>query len=267
MKAPEGGALLVVSLLRNPMKISTPALALALVPSGFALLYLVPVSPAALVPVDTPIEIQAESANQVAALTSGIGRSVARASMGDVDALPEAGEMSVESSPEAALAPATGLLDLILPVEPLLKAGATDEEYEAWYRSCSTTTLVANRVRLRGLLLFGRAHAGRDLAQLNISPRARCMLTDLQAVSAEFLWLRSCLQDSTKTPFTGPLPIRTSDDLLALEREYLFHDILSLELSRHEVDHAFAQEKARLAEACFQSGFYTSRFHTNSGFG
>jgi hypothetical protein len=163
--------------------------------------------------------------------------------------------------------PVLPLIDLPLPVDPLLDADATKEQYSAWYGSCSYSYLVDNRVRLRRLLLFGNAHKEQDLAQLNIGSQARRMLADLPAISSESSWLAAHLRGLDQTPFLGPLPVQAGDEQSDFERQLLSLDLAALEAIKREVKHAFVFEKARLSEACFQSGMYQSVLRARSGFG
>jgi hypothetical protein len=116
-------------------------------------------------------------------------------------------------------------------------------------------------------LLFGNAHKEQDLAQLNIGSQARRMLADLPAISSESSWLAAHLRGLDQTPFLGPLPVQAGDEQSDFERQLLSLDLAALEAIKREVKHAFVFEKARLSEACFQSGMYQSVLRARSGFG
>ncbi|MEO2146863.1 MAG: hypothetical protein ABGY32_13255 [bacterium] len=198
-----------------------------------------------------PIEVVRESVQQV----------------GSSPLEPAVAPLEISRSSEELSNPVLPLIDLPLPVNPLLDADATKERYSAWYGSCSHSYLINNRVRLQRLLQFGNAHKEQDLTLFNIDPQMRRMLADLPAMSSEVSWLAAHLRDLNQTPFLGPLPVQVGDEQSDFERQLLSLDLAALEVIKIDVEHAFAFEKARLVEACFQTGMYRSVLRARSGFG
>ena len=255
-----------------PMKILPAALPLALVPTGFGLVCLLPgsgtlavlgepTSGAAIGLESTPRELPAPLL-QIRAIGS---RSALQAKSIGVGEPVRMGQLL--SAPAGPSSQAQGLIELVLPVDPLLKSKASPEQFRVWYDCYSTPELVRNHVRLRGLTQFLKFHLAEDLDQLVLEPEARRMLADPEALLAEIKWLAGHLAELRKAPFVGALPVVVGDDAADFERQFRSLGLEQVEIARAEIEHAFRSEKERLVEACFEAGLYTSGFRTRASFG
>lgn len=247
-----------------------PTLLLALCPMAYGVLSLLPATKAVSAMGSPTMNVGQETAGQGQLLVGlqpieVVRNSVQQPRLSPLD--PVVAPLETLLSPKELPNPVLLLIDLPLPVNPLLDADATEEQYMVWYGACSPSYLVVNQVRLRRLLQFGNAHKEQDLTLFNIDPQVRRMLADLPAMSSESAWLAAHLRDLNQTPFLGPLPVEAGDDQSDFERQLLSLDLATLEVVKREVEHAFVIEKARLSEACFQSGMYQSVLRARSGFG
>lgn len=252
------------------MRIPFPAVLLALCPLGIAAVYFG--SSSTMDPADIglghELGLQARGASvpftseEQSAPLSILG-GVPRSNPSAVQAQESTGTLTASIEVSSPL-PLT--LDMLsLPVEPLLEPEATAEQYRVWYESSSIDHLVRNQVNLRGLQSYSNTHKDQSPEEFNVSPLARHMLKSSPAISAEIRWLNKRLQEIQKSPFTGPLPVRSNEYHLDFYRQFLFHDIQSLKRAKFEVDHAFTYEKERLTNARFESGLYKSEFITRFG--